>query len=46
VVIRLFDGRLMALECKASNSEINSRKRINKEIGQNAQTGLNGLDQT
>jgi hypothetical protein len=37
VVIRLYDGRIMALECKASNSEINSRKRINKEIGQNAQ---------
>lgn len=37
VVVRLFDGRLMAIECKASNSEINSRKRINKEIGQNAQ---------
>ncbi len=37
IVVRLFDGRLMAIECKASNSEINSRKRINKEIGQNAQ---------
>jgi hypothetical protein len=40
VVIRLFDGRIMALECKASNSEINSRKRINKEIGQNAQNWI------
>jgi hypothetical protein len=36
-VIGLFDHRVMAIECKASNSEINSRKRINKEICQDAQ---------
>ena len=36
IVIGLFDHRVLAIECKASNSEINSRKRINKEIGQNA----------
>ena len=37
IVIGLFDHRVLAIECKASNSEINSRKRINKEIGQDAQ---------
>ena len=36
IVIGLFDHRVLAIECKASNSEINSRKRINKEIGQDA----------
>lgn len=30
-VIGLFDGRVLAIECKASNSTINSRKRLNKE---------------
>ena len=33
--IRLLDGRLLLLECKASNSEINSRKRLNKEAVKN-----------
>jgi len=36
VVIGLHDERILALECKASNSEINSRKRINKEVAQDA----------
>lgn len=36
IVIGLYDHRVLAIECKASNSEINSRKRINKEIGQDA----------
>jgi hypothetical protein len=36
VVLGLCDHRIMAIECKASNSEINSRKRINKEVGQDA----------
>ena len=36
VVIRLDDGRLLAIECKGSNSAINSRKRLNKEAAQNA----------
>lgn len=34
--MRLNDGRLLAIECKGSNSEINSRKRLNKEAAQNA----------
>lgn len=36
MVVRLADGRVLALECKASNSEINSRKRINKEVAVDA----------
>ncbi|AVT11828.1 hypothetical protein C8235_02245 [Paracidovorax avenae] len=31
-VVRLFDGRLLALECKASNSAVNGFKRLNKEV--------------
>ncbi|WP_080416845.1 XamI family restriction endonuclease [Burkholderia ubonensis] len=31
-LIRLWDGRFLFIECKASNSEINSRKRLNKEV--------------
>jgi XamI restriction endonuclease len=40
VVVRLHDGRLLAIECKGSNSEINSRKRLNKEAVQNARAWL------
>lgn len=36
IVARLADGRVLALECKASNSEINSRKPINKEVAVDA----------
>ena len=36
-VIGLRNGKLLALEAKASNSEINSRKRLNKEVVQDAQ---------
>lgn len=31
-VIRLLDGRLFPMECKASNSEVNGFKRLNKEV--------------
>ncbi len=31
-VIGLRDGRILALECKASNSEVNGFKRLNKEV--------------
>ena len=37
IPIRLFDGRLMAIECKVSNSEINSVKRINNDAAAKAQ---------
>ena len=43
VVVRLDDGRLLAIECKGSNSEINSRKRLNKEAVQNARAWLAGF---
>lgn len=35
-VIRLADGRIVALECKASNSALNSRKRLYKEAERDA----------
>jgi hypothetical protein len=35
-LVRLRDKRTLAIECKGSNSTINSRKRINKEILQDA----------
>ena len=40
VVVRLGNGHLLAIECKGSNSAINSRKRLNKEAVQNAQAWL------
>ena len=40
VIVRLDDSRLLAIECKGSNSEINSRKRLNKEAAQNARAWL------
>ena len=40
VVVRLGNGHLLAIECKGSNSAINSRKRLNKEAVQNAQGWL------
>ncbi|MET0265972.1 MAG: XamI family restriction endonuclease [Duganella sp.] len=36
-VIGLYDRRRLALECKSSNSEINSRKRLNKEVIKDAE---------
>ena len=36
IVVALRDFRILAIECKGSNSEINSRKRINKEVAQDA----------
>jgi hypothetical protein len=40
VLVRLDDGRLLAIECKGSNSAINSRKRLNKEAAHNARAWL------
>lgn len=40
LIVRMDDGRLLAVECKGSNSEINSRKRLNKEAAQNARAWL------
>lgn len=32
LVVMLWDGRLLAVECKASNSTVNGEKRLNKEV--------------
>lgn len=39
-IVGLYDHRLLAFECKASNSEINSRKRLNKEVVADAKDWL------
>jgi hypothetical protein len=36
IPVRLFDGRLMPIECKVSNSEVNSVKRINNDAAAKA----------
>jgi hypothetical protein len=38
VAVRLFDGRLMPVECKVSNSALNSVKRINNDAAVKART--------
>lgn len=43
LVIRLYDRRAMALECKASNSAVNSFKRINHEAAGKARAWLTGF---
>lgn len=48
IVIGLADGRFMDLECKVSNSEINSFKRLNHEVVDKIRTwqhafGQNGV---
>lgn len=35
--VRLLDGRLLAIECKVSNSAINSVKRLLRETGNKAE---------
>ena len=40
VAIGLKDFRVLAIECKGSNSEINSRKRINKEVARDASSWI------
>lgn len=40
VVVRLFDGRLLAIECKVSNSSTNSVKRLNNDAAKKAVTWL------
>lgn len=40
VAIGLKDFRILAIECKGSNSEINSRKRINKEVATDASSWI------
>ena len=40
VAIGLKDFRVLAIECKGSNGEINSRKRINKEVARDASSWI------
>ncbi len=36
VPVRLRDGRLLSIECKVSNSAVNSKKRLNNDVGAKA----------
>jgi hypothetical protein len=38
IVVRLYDGRLMPIECKVSNSELNSIKRLNNDAAAKARS--------
>jgi hypothetical protein len=40
VAVGMDDFRILAIECKGSNSEINSRKRINKEVARDASSWI------
>jgi hypothetical protein len=40
VAVGMKDFRILAIECKGSNSEINSRKRINKEVARDASSWI------
>lgn len=42
-LVRLYDGRVMALECKVSNSATNSVKRLNNDAAIKAETWLKEL---
>lgn len=43
IVVRLFDGRLLLIECKVSNSALNSVKRVNNDAGAKAAAWLQRL---
>jgi hypothetical protein len=43
VPVRLKDGRIMAIECKVSNSEVNSIKRLVREVGGKADAWRNSF---
>ena len=40
IVVSLFDGRLLLIECKVSNSATNSVKRVNNDAGAKAETWI------
>jgi hypothetical protein len=46
IVVRLFDTRLLAIECKVSNSEINSVKRLNNDAAAKAETWRKAFGET
>lgn len=43
IVVRLYDGRVMPIECKVSNSAVNSFKRINHEAAGKARDWISGF---
>jgi hypothetical protein len=43
LLVRLWDGRLMPIECKVSNSSLNSVKRLNNDAAAKAGTWINEL---
>ncbi|WP_078059476.1 XamI family restriction endonuclease [Xanthomonas massiliensis] len=43
IVVRLFDARLLLIECKVSNSALNSVKRVNKDAGAKASAWMQRL---
>jgi hypothetical protein len=43
VPVRLRDGRVLAIECKVSNSEVNSIKRLVREVGGKADAWRNSF---
>lgn len=45
IVVRLYDRRVMAIECKVSNSVVNSFKRVNHEAAGKARAWLAGFGQ-
>ena len=45
-VVRLWDHRIMAIECKVSNSSLNSVKRLNREAASKAEAWLHDFGAT
>jgi hypothetical protein len=43
VLVRLKDGRLLAIECKVSSEEANSKKRLNNDVGAKAESWRSGF---
>ena len=43
VVVRLWDGRIMPIECKVSNSQLNSIKRLTNDAGVKARVWIDDL---
>lgn len=43
IVVRLWDGRVMPIECKVSNSELNSIKRLTNDAGVKARVWIEDL---
>lgn len=46
IVVRLWDGRILAVECKVSNSEVNSIKRLTNDAAVKARVWLEDFGRT